>query len=513
VFAKAVIRRLRAGIVPDTVLEPLSVGYGSLASLVAERIEALRSRRPVAPLFVSGEWGRGKSHFLSFARAMASRRGLVVSAVSLNARSAPLNYPQRLYPLVVANLKDGRDERGLRALLPGWLRDAATRRRLLDFSELSSAGDLGSTLRELDSMYGKDDGFVLDGEWAWAPFLGGDLSWADYPYKRVQALARLQSLTRMLRYGGFGSLVVTFDEVETIDQLWSVRSRLVAYDVLGQLVSMDGLWCLFGITDRFRRTVDADIGRGVTDWANASTTARRFLTAWQRNAFETVEPPAIDRQLGRALATRVAKLYSGAYAADEATDDFINSCAEEWARNPARDPRRLIRLVVHRLDCRRAGDGATTRQPTSTTLVSGRPSMTVEDVEVEFDRLVRSVPDLSSREPGKFRPLKDWLGQILGIPSDKVSVKYLGTPNNLKNRLTESSGQGPEVTIALTSPQEVARVVRTARQLVGIDKPLKAVVVATHGSAQRWSLVWCIDATTTRTASRLREFFPSMKIE
>jgi hypothetical protein len=330
-----VIRRLRVGIVPDTVLEPLSVGYGSLASLVAERIEALRSRRLVAPLFVSGEWGRGKSHFLSFARAMASSRGLAVSTVSLNARSAPLNYPQLLYPLVVANLKDGRDERGLRALLPGWLGDATTRRRLLDFSDLSSAGDLSWRLRALDTVYGKHDGSVLDGEWAWAALLGGDLSWADYPYKRVQALSRLQSLTHMLRHGGFGSLAVTFDEVETIDQLWSVRSRLVAYDVLGQLVSMDGLWCLFGITDRFRRTVDADIGRGVTDWANASPAARRFLTAWQRNGFEIVEPPAIDRQLGRTLAARVAGLYSQAYVVDEATGDFINSAWKSGQGIPA----------------------------------------------------------------------------------------------------------------------------------------------------------------------------------
>ena len=518
-FAKAVIRGLRVGIVPETVLETLSVGYGSLASLVTERIDALRAQRPVAPLFVSGEWGRGKSHFLSFARAMASRRGLAVSAASLNARSAPLNYPQRLYPLIVANLVDGRDERGLRALLPVWLSDATTRRRLLDFSELSSAGELGWRLRALDSVYGRDDESVLDSEWAWAVLLGGDLSWADYQYKRVRALSRLRSLAHMLRHGGLGSLVVTFDEAETIDQLSSVRSRLIAYDVLGQMVSMDGLWCLFGITDRFRRTVDADIARGATDWVIASPAARRFLTAWQRNGFEIVEPPVIDRQLARTLATRVASLYSQAYAADEANGDFIASCVEEWARNPSRDPRRLIRLVIHRLDCRRAVDGATTGDPPTTadplasTQPSGRLSMSGEGAELEFDRLVRSVSDLSSREPGKFRPLKDWFARLLGVPGDKVSVKYLGTPNNLKNRLTESSGQGPLVTVALTSPTEVAGVIRTARQLVGLDKPLKAVVVATHGMEERWSLVWCIDTTTARIASRLREFFPALKVE
>jgi hypothetical protein len=59
--------------------------------------------------------------------------------------------------------------------------------------------------------------------------------------------------------------------------------------------------------------------------------------------------------------------------------------------------------------------------------------MNPRDVELEFDRLVRGVSDLSGREPSKFRSLKNWLGDLLGLPADKVSVKYLGTPNNLKN--------------------------------------------------------------------------------
>src|SRR5213594_3942076 len=99
-LAKAVVRRLRVGIVPRAVLEQLSVGYGPLAALVGERVEALQSGRQITPLFVSGEWGCGKSHFLTFARSIAAKRGVGSSVIALNARSAPLNYPQRLYPLL-----------------------------------------------------------------------------------------------------------------------------------------------------------------------------------------------------------------------------------------------------------------------------------------------------------------------------------------------------------------------------------------------------------------------------
>jgi len=225
-----------------------------------------------------------------------------------------------------------------------------------------------------------------------------------------------------------------------------------------------------------------------------------------------VEPPTFDRQLARVLASRVASLYADAYACERVADDFVSSCVEEWARNPSRDPRRLIRLLIHRLDCRRALAGGMI-EATGLPATHRGGAMRPEDAESEFDRLVRAVSDLSGREPSKFRDLKNWIAEVLHIPADKVSVKYLGTPNNLKNRLTESGGQGPDLTIALTAPEDVPNVARTARQLVGDGKPLKAVVVATEGKEQRWSMVWCIDASTTRAASRLSGFFPSMKVE
>ena len=46
-------------------------------------------------------------------------------------------------------------------------------------------------------------------------------------------------------------------------------------------------------------------------------------------------------------------------------------------------------------------------------------------------------------KPNKFRQLKSWLASLIGLRPERVSVKYLGTPNNLKNRLTESGGQEP----------------------------------------------------------------------
>jgi hypothetical protein len=304
-------------------------------------------------LFVKGEWGSGKSHFLAFARMMARKRGAACSSVSLNAGTAPLNYPQRIYPLIAANLQTKATRRGLRALLNIWLRNPGHRQRLLKFSEESDAGDLSWPLQSLISMHTKYEIAPYDSEWAWTTLLGGDLSWANYGYKRARALNRLQSLATLFRFLGFGGFVLTLDEAETIDQLWSIRSRLVAYDVMGRLCSIKGVWCVIGITERFQRTIDADIGQGVATWSQTSEAARWLLNTWAVRKFEVVAPPEFDRNAAAVLAKRVSDIYSAADSALSIDDRVVRSVIAAWAQNPSRDPRRLIRLIIHHLDIRR----------------------------------------------------------------------------------------------------------------------------------------------------------------
>jgi hypothetical protein len=88
-------------------------------------------------------------------------------------------------------------------------------------------------------------------------------------------------------------LVLLFDEAETVDQLWNVRSRLSAYSVLDQLCSMRNLWCIFGITGRFQRTIDSDLGYAAANNLLQSR-AGRFLRRWQEGSCRTVEPPKMD---------------------------------------------------------------------------------------------------------------------------------------------------------------------------------------------------------------------------
>jgi hypothetical protein len=157
---------------------------------------------------------------------------------------------------------------------------------------------------------------------------------------------------------GLKGLVLILDEAETIDQLWNIRSRLSAYTVLGRLFQMEFLWCVLGSTLRFDRTIQADLSNDVLANAVVSPDAKSFLHGWKREQYHIIEPPVINRQGARELAMAVTSLYQLAYRlASDNVAALGELCVEDWMRNPIRNPRRLIRLLVHRLDVTRGLDG------------------------------------------------------------------------------------------------------------------------------------------------------------
>jgi hypothetical protein len=344
------VRRLRAGIVPLEDLESLSVGYGAVSSLVSGRLAALSRGQPAPPLFVKGEWGSGKSHLLSFVRAAASAKSIPVSLIDLNARSAALNYPQRLYSILVENLRCGGDALGLRGIMLKWLEDSPSRKRLGD---AASKPPWGWSIGGLIWRHENDYNVALDDPGEWTFLLGADLRWANYGYKRDQALARVEALAALFFQMGLGGLALVFDEAETIDQLWNVRSRLTAYGVLGRLCKMKAVWCVFGVTKRFDQTIAYDLARDFAGSLPASPNAQWFLQSWSQGSFETVDPPEVDPRHARVLARNIARLYGEAYGTDGSGDGLANQCVATWLQNPGRNPRRLIRLLVHQLDLRR----------------------------------------------------------------------------------------------------------------------------------------------------------------
>lgn len=73
-----------------------------------------------------------------------------------------------------------------------------------------------------------------------------------------------------------------------------------------------------------------------------------------------MEPPAINRNGAHELAHTITLLYETAYSYG-GENGVRERCVDEWMRNPVRNPRRLIRLLIHRLDVSRKLAGAVAR--------------------------------------------------------------------------------------------------------------------------------------------------------
>jgi predicted transcriptional regulator len=102
---------------------------------------------------------------------------------------------------------------------------------------------------------------------------------------------------------------------------------------------------------------------------------------------------------------------------------------------------------------------------------------------------------------------------LLEVKPERLSIKYLGTSNNLKNRLTESGGRAPELTVALTEPKDVQNVARNAKNLMGAGRPLKAVAIATDDNGKGWSVVTILHDPSTEIGMRVQKLFPNATSE
>ena len=359
---RASVRRLRSGIVPLDDVERLSVGYDSVRQVVSTALADLASKGSHQPLFVRGEWGTGKSHLLEFIRAAAARHGVAHAKVDLNARNAPLNYPQRFYPWVAESLTMGAT-RGLRRIIEAAFTDETKRNALIKFSWAPASGKLGAALRNIVLQSKNNDDDYLTDDPAWGIVMGTDLPWSDG--KRVLALERFAALAQLLRCIRAGGLVLVFDEVETLDQLWNRLSRTAAYETLGTITSMEASWAVFGITRRFDQSIRRDLGYGILNYA-PPLLARNFLENWSHERYPIVTPPQLTENDAANLAQLLIELYSAAYPSTRVGKDSASGLVSAWTANPARNQRRLIRSIIDALDDRHS------LAPFDTPLIRGR---------------------------------------------------------------------------------------------------------------------------------------------
>lgn len=96
-----------------------------------------------------------------------------------------------------------------------------------------------------------------------------------------------------------------------------------------------------------------DIDRVLNNGSELEEDAAWFLSNWRKQRFSIIQPPIVDRRLAAQVAKRIADLYRDAYSITVSSEILVQAITE-WAGNPLRNPRRLIRGIVDRIDQKRA---------------------------------------------------------------------------------------------------------------------------------------------------------------
>lgn len=120
--AKRITYALENGTVPlEEDIPFFSVGRRSQLLLFSKTLEEV-GQGSSEMHFINGDYGAGKTHFLTLTRQYALDHGFAVTHVTLSSREAPLDKPSLIYQYLLQNLKSPqvRDRPAFRFILESW---------------------------------------------------------------------------------------------------------------------------------------------------------------------------------------------------------------------------------------------------------------------------------------------------------------------------------------------------------------------------------------------------------
>jgi len=264
VAARSIIEHLRRGSVPVDQVLYFTVGRERWLSIIEDDLTNYIAAGGAKVRFLNGDYGDGKTHFLSVLQHLVRQEGFAVSFVVLT-REVPLHKFELVYREIVSHLTTATVSTGLRGLLSHWLdsleselgasvddpnRTArlevlAETLRGLEGMDLNFANGLIGLLqsrfrplREGESLEAREAERLMLYEW----FEGGRLSKSELRRWQIfESLSKtnskrlLVSLILLLRHLGYQGLIVLLDELETV-LLQSASVRNAAYENVRLLI-------------------------------------------------------------------------------------------------------------------------------------------------------------------------------------------------------------------------------------------------------------------------------------
>ncbi len=240
VEAEEIIAAVRKGVPPEKGAELYSVGRDELLLYFNQTFEALKNKGISDVKFISGDWGRGKSHFLDLLRDIALSNNFVVSKVELKSGEVSFDQLTLVIQRIMDNLVTTQSTlNGLEGLLNVWSQNTARESENNLFSTLETLGidgDMRAKIIQYRRYRNAPEGPQFEKclqalRW----FQGRETktqTWTNVP-------RFLKSFINFVRYAGYSGLIILLDEAEAITSLSRISKVDVANENVRQIIDND----------------------------------------------------------------------------------------------------------------------------------------------------------------------------------------------------------------------------------------------------------------------------------
>lgn len=260
--ARAIIEELRKGSVPVESVPLFTVGRQNWLTFIEDDLEHYIGKGGSKVRFINGDYGDGKTHFMSVVKHMAIKKGFAVSFVVLS-REVPIHKFETVYQNIVKQLQGNFEGIGIRNMLESWLSELSV--TLLDAPKDDARNnrlELTETFRNIPGMdinfanaltalvnnrfapmEGEDkEKLIADHEILLHWFEGGRVarrelkSFQIYEFlNKTNSKQFMNSLILFLRHIGHQGVILLMDEMETV-VAQSASIRNAAYENVRLLI-------------------------------------------------------------------------------------------------------------------------------------------------------------------------------------------------------------------------------------------------------------------------------------
>jgi hypothetical protein len=386
--ARAIIEELRKGSVPTEYVPFFTVGRDQWLTFIEDDLEHYIAEGGAKVRFISGDYGDGKTHFMSVIRNVALQKGFAVSFVVLTPET-PIHKFELVYQAIVRQLRGRSEGIGIRALLEAWISEQMETAFEETQSPETLIEDLAENLRTLPGMNinfanaviallnnrllplqkGEDEEErAVQREVLYHWFEGGKIAKRDLkPFQIFEVINKtnskqlLNALIVFLRYLGYQGLILLLDELETvIAQSTSVRNA--AYENVRLLIDnteQAGYLHIFFsiipdvlISEKGFKSYDALWSRVRSIGESKKLNYRGVLVDLHRTPLKTAELI----ELGTAL-RRIHEISYRWEAADSVTESLIEEiCRKQEQMGLLSEVRLFVKQMIRILDMAEQGE-------------------------------------------------------------------------------------------------------------------------------------------------------------